>query len=74
MITMQHFVRMWPEWINEDGRHLTCYDIAVSAKCDLFMGRRRNYMCYRAQQQRWTGDIRSKALRVSSSRVAHVYV
>uniref|UniRef100_A0A7S0THV7 Ion transport domain-containing protein n=1 Tax=Hemiselmis andersenii TaxID=464988 RepID=A0A7S0THV7_HEMAN len=58
MLSLHALERMWPEWINEDGMHLTSYDIAVRGVCDSFMDKTRNYMCFRAQQERWTGDIR----------------
>ena len=58
MLSLHALERMWPEWINEDGMHLTNYDIAVRANCKDFMDKQRNYMCFRAQQERWTGDIR----------------
>ena len=58
LLSLYALERMWPEWKNEDGMHLTNYDIAVRAHCDEFMDRQKNYMCFRAQQERWTGDIR----------------
>lgn len=32
MLSLHALERMWPEWINEDGMHLTNYDIAVRAR------------------------------------------
>lgn len=44
--------RRWTDWVNEEDVYMTCLDIAVMAKCSLFMNRRRNFICFRALQER----------------------
>jgi len=50
--------KRWSDWQNEEGVCMTNLDIAVMASCWEFMDKKNNFICFRALQQRWSGDLR----------------
>ena len=58
IMSLHALERMWTDWVNEEDQCMTCLDIAVMARCQSFMNRKRNFICFRALQERWSGDLR----------------